>query len=75
MAARESADPGGPISWWATSRGFAVGAVSMFGLALAVRVAWTTFVQPPDEVVYSDMAGYVTRAQQWLAGSADTDWS
>lgn len=43
-------------------------AVVVFAVALAVRGYWALRVQRPLDAVYSDMGGYVLRAQLLLAG-------
>ena len=48
-------------------RGITVVAIGVFALAFAVRFAWTLRVLSPLDSVYSDMAGYVDRAQLLLA--------
>lgn len=44
-------------------------AAATFFLAFAVRVLWTVRVQSPFDAVYSDMGGYVMRAEHLLAGT------
>jgi hypothetical protein len=48
---------------WCSIRVIALGA---FVLAFAVRLAWVLCVQSPLDAVYSDMEGYVERAQELL---------
>ncbi len=45
-------------------------AVAAIVLGAAARLVWVLVVHPPYEYVYSDMEGYVSRAQR-LAGGAD----
>jgi hypothetical protein len=44
-------------------------AAATFFLAFAVRMLWTVRVQSPFAAIYSDMGGYVTRAEHLLAGT------
>jgi hypothetical protein len=44
-------------------------ALLAFALAFAVRAYWTLRVQSPLTAVYSDMGGYVSRAEALLAGT------
>jgi hypothetical protein len=44
-------------------------ALGVFLLAFAVRAYWTLRVQSPLGAVYSDMGGYVSRAEMLLAGT------
>lgn len=55
------------------SRGSTIAALALFLLGLATRWAFSTWVQPPEDALYSDMAGYLTRAQLWIQGLADAD--
>jgi hypothetical protein len=50
-----------------------VTALAVFVLAFAVRVYWTLRVQSPLGAVYSDMGGYVSRAEMLLAGRTPGD--
>src|SRR5277367_2413230 len=54
-------------------RGIAVVAVAVFLLAFAVRLAWLLRVQSPLDAVYSDMQGYVERAEGLLAGKTPAE--
>jgi hypothetical protein len=54
-------------------RGVAVVAVGVFLLAFAVRLAWILRVQSPLDAVYSDMGGYVDRAEALLAHKMPAD--
>ena len=47
--------------------------IGVFALAFAVRFAWALRVQSPLTAVYSDMGGYVERAQWLVAGATPTD--
>jgi hypothetical protein len=42
-------------------------------VAFAVRLAWILRVQSPHDAVYSDMGGYVARADELLQGTASGD--
>ena len=44
-----------------------------FAVAFAVRAYWTLRVQSPLTAVYSDMGGYVSRAEALLAGTTPTE--
>jgi hypothetical protein len=44
-------------------------AAATFFLAFAVRMLWTVRVQSPFTAIYSDMGGYVMRAEHLLAGT------
>ncbi len=51
------------------SRGFFVAAVVVFFAAsLGLRLWWVLWIQPPGEAIYSDMVGYVDRAQDLVKG-------
>ncbi len=54
-------------------RGITVVALGVFLLAFAVRVFWILRVQSPLDTVYSDMAGYVGRAESLLAHRTPSD--
>ena len=45
----------------------------VFAVAFAVRAYWTQRVQSPLTAVYSDMGGYVSRAEALLAGTTPTE--
>lgn len=45
----------------------------VFALAFAVRAWWALTIQRPIDAVWSDMAGYVLRAEQLLAGTVPGD--
>jgi hypothetical protein len=47
--------------------------IGVFALAFAVRLAWALRVQSPLTAVFSDMGGYVERAQWLIAGTTPTD--
>jgi hypothetical protein len=46
----------------ARGAGVAVGALAVFAVALAVRLAWVRGVSNPFDNIYSDMGGYIDRA-------------
>jgi hypothetical protein len=48
-------------------------AVAVFLLAFSVRFYWAVKIQSPWVAVYSDMAGYVDRANQLLSGKESAD--
>lgn len=48
-------------------------ALLAFAVAFAVRAYWTLRVQSPLTAVYSDMGGYVSRAEGLLAGTTPTE--
>src|SRR4051812_21492061 len=50
-------------------RGLAAIGFLTFAVAFAVRLYWATRVQGPLDAIYSDMAGYVFRADLLLAGT------
>jgi hypothetical protein len=54
-------------------RGVAAIFLGIFALAFTVRVLWILTVQSPLDAVYSDMAGYVDRAEQLLEGRVPPD--
>jgi hypothetical protein len=54
-------------------RGIAPIALGVFLLAVAVRLVWLFKVQSPLDAVYSDMGGYVDRAQLLLANKTPAD--
>ena len=37
--------------------------VTLFIIALAIRLWWSIFIAPPEDSIFSDMEGYVQRAQ------------
>jgi 4-amino-4-deoxy-L-arabinose transferase-like glycosyltransferase len=69
MASKVEEDaPGRPgvgrrLRWWLTDNSFLI-FVTL--LALAVRLFWNLRVHRPDDYVFSDMAGYVGRADRLL---------
>ena len=65
--------PSTPVRWLETRWGFATIAVLCTALAVALRIGWVLQVQSPADAVYSDMAGYLGRALEWVSGAADTD--
>jgi energy-coupling factor transporter transmembrane protein EcfT len=44
-------------------------ALAVFAIAFAVRALWALEIQRPLDAIYSDMAGYVLRADHLLAGT------
>jgi hypothetical protein len=55
------------------NRGLPVVAVCVFIVAFVVRLEWILRVQSPLDAVYSDMGGYVDRAQLLLAHKTPAD--
>src|SRR5260370_24201880 len=54
-------------------RGITLIAMCTFVLAFAVRLTWILHVQSPFDAVYSDMGGYVARAEGLLAHTLPAD--
>jgi hypothetical protein len=54
-------------------RGLFLVALDVFVLAFAVRLWWVFSVQSPFDAIYSDMGGYVDRAQLLLAHKTPAD--
>lgn len=54
-------------------RGILLVALDVFVLAFVVRLAWVFRVQSPFDAIYSDMGGYVDRAQLLLAHKTPAD--
>src|ERR1017187_1510811 len=55
------------------NRGLPVAAVCVFIVEFVVRLEWILRVQSPLDAVYSDMGGYVDRAQLLLAHKTPAD--
>jgi hypothetical protein len=49
-----------------TQRGITIIMIGVFALAFGVRLAWILEVQHPLDAIYSDMGGYVERAERLL---------
>jgi hypothetical protein len=62
-----------PTSGTPARKGVEAIAWAAFFLAFGVRLAWVLAVQSPHGAIYSDMAGYVTRANELLAGQTSGD--
>jgi hypothetical protein len=52
---------------------FYVFLIGLFFVSLAIRLGWTLYVQPPGETIYSDMGGYIGRAQALVSGTQEKD--
>jgi len=54
-------------------RGVRITIVAIVILSLAIRLVWVFGVQRPGDAVYSDMLGYMLRAQALIAGDQNMD--
>ncbi len=52
---------------------FAIAMILVFALSFWVRLWWTLSVQLPGEAIYSDMVGYIDRAQDLVRGEQVRD--
>lgn len=57
----------------ASEKRFVAALILVFALSLALRLTWTLYVQPPEKAIYSDMVGYVDRAQDLVRGEQVDD--
>ena len=57
----------------ASIKSLVVALIVIFLISFAVRLGWVLMVQHPKDAIYSDMKGYVTRAQQLISGTQARD--
>jgi hypothetical protein len=56
---------------WSSNRSLIIAVVSIFLISMSVRSIWTFSVQRPGDAVYSDMKGYIGKAQALISGTQE----